>query len=150
MSAQLNANTAQDQQPQHDHQRQIKPAETRGVEKRKSEEKGPTAGQQPYFVAVPDRPHGADDGAPLLVSPSNQQVKNACAQIKTVKHHVPGDHDGDQPKPEENHDQSPSLVIESTPPTSAEAGRGPRAISCCTRVRNKIASRVYKPMNPRR
>src|ERR1017187_4722135 len=55
--AKLDGDAAQDQEPEHDHQRQIEPAEARRVERREREVEGPTTGKEPYFVSVPD---GAD------------------------------------------------------------------------------------------
>src|ERR1035441_2230811 len=49
--AQLKAHSAQNQQPEHDHQRQIEATEGRGVEQGKSKVERAAASQQPNFVA---------------------------------------------------------------------------------------------------
>jgi hypothetical protein len=61
--AQFDADAAQDEQPEHDHERQIKAAEGRGVEQRKGEVERAAAGQQPDFIAVPDRADAGERGA---------------------------------------------------------------------------------------
>src|SRR5262249_36304134 len=74
MQAELDADPTQDEQPQYNHQRQIESAEPRSVEKRKSKVERSAAGQQPDFVAVPNRTDGADDRAPFPVGLGDEQV----------------------------------------------------------------------------
>ena len=88
MVAQLNAYAAQDEQPKHDHQRQIKAAEGRGVEKRKGEVERAATGQQPDFVAIPNRANARKCGAALRFVADQKQVKHTHAEIEAVEHHV--------------------------------------------------------------
>src|SRR6266481_6465868 len=50
---QLNAGAAHDEQPEHDHQRQVKTAERGGIEERKGKIQSASSGEQPDFVPVP-------------------------------------------------------------------------------------------------
>ena len=67
MVAELDGDAAQNQQPQHHHQRQIEAAETGRIERREGEVEGATGGQQPDFVAVPNRSDCAEHHAPLVI-----------------------------------------------------------------------------------
>ena len=62
MIAELDRDAAQDQQPQHDHQRQIEAAEAGGIERGEGEVERAAGGEQPDFVAVPDGADGAQHG----------------------------------------------------------------------------------------
>src|ERR1700687_6258405 len=55
VGTQFNANAAQHEQPEHDHERQVEAAETGGIEQREGEVEGAPGGEQPDFVSVPDR-----------------------------------------------------------------------------------------------
>ena len=57
--AELNGDAAQNQQPEHDHERQIEAAETGSIESGESEIQGAAARQQPHLVAIPHRADGA-------------------------------------------------------------------------------------------
>ena len=60
VAAEFDADAAQDEQPEHDHERQIEAAEGGGVEQREGEVEGAAAGEEPDFVAVPDGADGAE------------------------------------------------------------------------------------------
>ena len=108
--AQLKADAAQDQQPEHDHQRQIEAAEGRGVEQWKGEVERAAAGQQPDLVAVPDRADAGQRGAALRFGANQEQVKHAHAEVEAVEHHVADDHHGNQPEPDKtHHGETPSF-----------------------------------------
>ena len=103
MVAQLQADAAQDQQPKHDHQRQVKAAEGRCVKQRKSKIERAAAGQQPHLVPVPHRPNARKRGFALGFVSHQEQMQHADAEIESVEHHVADDHDCDEPKPDETH-----------------------------------------------
>ena len=104
--AQLNTNAAQNQQPQHDHQRQIEAAEGRGVEQRKGEVERAATGQQPDLVAIPYRADAGKRCAALRFVADQKQVKHTHAQIEAVEHHVADDHHSNQPEPDETHHEN--------------------------------------------
>ena len=101
--AKLDADAAQDQEPEHDHERQIEAAEGRGVEERKGEVEGAAAGQQPDFVAVPDWADAGEDNAAVGFGANEEEMEYADAQVEAVEHDVGDDHYGDQPEPDETH-----------------------------------------------
>jgi hypothetical protein len=104
--AELDGDAAQDQQPEHHHQGQVKPAETRGIESREGKIERPTPGQQPDFVAVPDRSDGLQNPAALRLGASNDQVNDSGAQVKAVQDNIHGDHDGNQTEPDIFHNKN--------------------------------------------
>src|SRR5512140_3824808 len=63
----LDAERAQDEQPEHNHERQVEAAETRGVKEREGVEESAPGRDQPDFVAVPDGADGAEERAPLVL-----------------------------------------------------------------------------------
>jgi len=99
VGAELDTDGAQHEQPEHHHQGKIESAETGGIELRKSEIQCATGGEQPDFVAVPDRADGAQDFAALLVRLCHGQVDCSGTQIEAVEDHVGGHHHTDNPKP---------------------------------------------------
>src|ERR1035438_9077894 len=92
MGAELNADAAQHQQPQHHHQRQVKAAEAGRVQQRKGEVESPAGGQQPHFVAVPYRADGAQHHAALRIIFRDEEVDRARSDVEAVQQHVSGDH----------------------------------------------------------
>ena len=103
MHAQLDAGAAQDEQPQHNHQGQIETAEGGGVERREGKVERAATGQQPDFVAVPDRTDASEHDLPVRLAARQQRMQDADAQVETVEHDVGGQHDSDDPEPDESH-----------------------------------------------
>ncbi len=103
MHAQFDAGAAQDQQPQHNHQRQIESAERRGVQGREGEIERAAAGEQPDFVAVPDRTDAAEHDLPVGFAARQQGMQDADAQVETVEHDVSGQHGSNDPEPDKSH-----------------------------------------------
>src|SRR5260370_39025874 len=83
--AKLDGGSAQDQQPQNDHQRQIESAERAGVEGGKGKIKRATARDEPHLVAVPDRSDRSQDLAPLFVCLRHQEMNCTAAKIEAVR-----------------------------------------------------------------
>jgi hypothetical protein len=107
--AQLHADSPQHQQPQHNHQRQIKARERRRVEQRKGKIERTAARQQPHLVAVPHRANAGQRGPPLGFVADQEQVQHTDAQVEAVQHHIADDHHGNQPEPDEtHHDKTPT------------------------------------------
>jgi hypothetical protein len=79
------AEAAQDEQPEHDHERQIEAAEGRGVEQREGEEEGASGGEQPDFVAVPDGADGADGLCALVFGAGDEEIEDADAEVEAVE-----------------------------------------------------------------
>src|SRR2546423_4902954 len=92
MRPQLDADAAQHQQPEHDHQRQVEAAEARRVEQRKGEVERAAGGYQPDFVAVPHRPDGAQHQAALRVISGNHGADDADAEVEPIEHNVSRQH----------------------------------------------------------
>jgi hypothetical protein len=59
MIAELDGNAAQDEQPQYDHQRQVKSAEAGRVKRGKGKVQRAARREQPDFVAIPNGADGA-------------------------------------------------------------------------------------------
>src|SRR5438067_4175794 len=108
MDAEFNADGAEDEQPEHDHERQIESTESGCVEQRKGEVKSAATSDEPHFVAIPHRTDGADHELPFLICLSNEEMQDAGAEIKAVEHHVTHDHGGDKQKPDCLHNVSPT------------------------------------------
>src|ERR1019366_5967537 len=135
--AELDGYAAQDEEPEHDHQRQIESAEAGGVERGEGEEQRAAGGEQPDLIAVPDGADGAEYGAAFFVGARDQQVGDAGAEIEAIQHHVSGEHQGDEAKPGGFHKGS-----------QAPACSGPSSISRRMRNRKRMARTVYMPMKP--
>src|SRR5665213_2109725 len=101
--AQLKAYAAQNQQPEHDHQRQIEAAERRCVKRGEREVERASASQEPNFIAVPHRPNAAERGLTLRFCTHEEQVQHTHAEVKAVEDNVSYDHYGDQPEPDQTH-----------------------------------------------
>src|SRR5438132_1160431 len=123
MRAQLNADPAKDEQPQNDHQRQIKSTEGGSVEKRECEIECAANGQKPDFVAVP---HGTDGSQQKLAFPvcaGNKQIERTHAAVEAIQNHISGDHSSDQQKPCGEHWHSLRLPLPSALPLSPALDR---------------------------
>ena len=101
--AELEADAAQDEKPEHDHERQIEAAEGRGIEKREGEVERAAAGEKPDFVAIPDGADGMKGGFALRVVAGKEEVQYADAEVEAVEDDVADDHYGNQPEPDETH-----------------------------------------------
>src|SRR5208282_2669922 len=148
MRAEFNAQPAQHQQPQNNHQRQVKPAEAGGIEQWKCKIKRSPGSQQPYFITIPDRADGAQHPAAFVVRLSRKKINSTRAEIESVQHDIRCDHHRHNPEPEASHYLASfpgcRLDTEFSPLT------GPCSISRFIRNRNRIPSTVYIPMNPKR
>src|SRR6266446_4333044 len=67
MIPEFDGRPAQNQEPQNDHQRQIKPAECAGVQRRESEVQSSACRNQPHFVSVPYRADARQHLPPLFI-----------------------------------------------------------------------------------
>src|ERR1019366_9231266 len=109
MHAKLDADAAPNQEPQNDHQREIKATEGGGIEEREGKVKSASASQEPDFIAIP---HGADgphhDTAILFVA-GEEWIQDANANIESVEDDISGDHDRDDPEPDCSHCFSSAL-----------------------------------------
>src|SRR5258706_2239597 len=103
VSAEFNADAAQNEQPQHNHQRQVKPAEAGRVELRKSKIKCATGSEQPDFVAIPHRANGAQHAASFAVGLRRNQINRTPAKIESIEHDIGRDHRCDNPEPKTRH-----------------------------------------------
>jgi hypothetical protein len=86
--AQFNADAAQHQQPEHDHERQVEAAEAGGVEPGEGEVERACGSDEPDFVTVPDRADGAHDVAALVGCFGGAKVDHSGAQVEAVEHDV--------------------------------------------------------------
>ena len=102
--AQLQADATQNQQPQHDHQRQIEAAERRGIEqrKRKVERTRRRPAAKPRSRPTPARcsPSVALRSASVA---HQKQMQHPHPQVEPVQHHVSNNHHGNQPEPDKSH-----------------------------------------------
>ena len=90
VAAELDADAAQNEQPEHHNEREIEAAEGRGIEQREGEEECATGSEQPDFVAVPDRADGAKSLSPFGLGACDKEVDDADAEVETVKDDVGG------------------------------------------------------------
>ena len=108
MVAEFEADAAQHQQPEDDHQRKIEAAESRGVEQRKREIERAASGEKPHFVAVPHRADGVKAGLPLGFGADEEEVKHADTEVEAIENDIADDHYGNQPEPDKtHHDENP-------------------------------------------
>ena len=75
---------------------------------REGGERRAARGQQPDFVAVPDRADGVDHRPALGVVPAQEGQQDAHAEVESLEHEVSGPQDRDEDEPEggEVHDSS--------------------------------------------
>ncbi len=146
MDAELDAEAAQHEQPEHHHQREIESAEARGVELRERKVERAAGGEQPDFVAVPDGADRAQDLAALVVGFGRHQIDRARAEIESIEHDVCRDHNCDDPEPEGCHLHLPCAA--GGFPARSGSPSGPFSISRRTRNKNRMHITVYMPMNP--
>src|SRR5207237_4355327 len=107
MRTKLYSNGAQHEQPEDHHQRQIEAAETGGIKLRESKVESASGGNQPDFVAIPNRSDGAKDHGTFGVTLGGNQIDNAGAQVKAVEHDIGGNHQGYNHEPERFHAKNP-------------------------------------------
>src|SRR5262249_32680942 len=91
---------AQNQQPQHEHEREIESAEARRVQRRKRDDHRAAGGEQPHLVAVPDRTDRVDEARAILARPADDEVHHADAEIEAVEHGVADEHHPEHEEPE--------------------------------------------------
>ena len=149
VGAEFNADAAENEQPQHNRQRQIKSAKTRGIEPRESKVECAAGSEQPNFVAIPDGADGAQHLASLVVGLGCKQINHTRAQIETVEHDIGRDHHCDNPEPKPRHIHLASAAGWS-PDRDSLSANGPRSISRRIRNRPRMPSTVYIPINPNR
>src|ERR1019366_882035 len=153
--AELDRDAAQDEEPEHDYERQIKSLEPRGIHRGKGEKQKAAAGHQPDLVRVP---YGADGGqhrAAFGVGARDEEMDDAGAEIEAVEHGVPGDHYRHQAEPErfrmrllQSSASADPIPLSLAAPCSSAAASGPRSTSRESRNRNSTASRLYIPAKP--
>jgi hypothetical protein len=95
----FDADAAEHQQPEDDHERQIEAAEAGGVEQGEGEQERASGGEQPDFVAVPHGADGAQDGAALVWGAGGAQVDHTGAEVEAVEHDVRCHHRCDDHEP---------------------------------------------------
>jgi hypothetical protein len=100
LAAEFNRHRPENQRRQQQKQREIKAGERRGIHIRKGGEQRPAAGDEPDFVAVPDRSDGIEQGAALGVV-LREQVQRADAEVEAVQHRVAGEQNADEQEPDE-------------------------------------------------
>src|SRR5579864_856026 len=94
VAAKFERDTAQDEEPQNDHQGKIKPAEAGGVQSRERKIKRAARGEQPDFVGVPHRPDCAGDEPALGFAARDERVDDSRAEIESVEDDVDRQHQG--------------------------------------------------------
>jgi len=87
-------------------------------------------------------PNGSHHGAPFFIRLSHQQMDYAGTEIEAIKHHVNGQHGGDNKKPCRCHGVLPAGS--GAPPCPD----GPLATMRPTRYRKSSPSTRYKPIKP--
>src|SRR5260370_4327324 len=92
VSAEFNADAAQNEQPQDNGQRKVEPAEGGRVESREYKVECAAGGEQPDFVAIPHRTDGAQHSASFVVRLGCKQINRARAKIKSVQPDLAPDH----------------------------------------------------------
>ena len=103
VTAHLNSDPAQHQQPQHDHERQIKTTEARGIKLWKGEIECAAGSDQPHFIAIPIRRDHAQHSRALVFIARDDHVQNAHAEIESIEHHEHRNRRGDEPEPNRCH-----------------------------------------------
>ena len=111
MIAEFQADTAQYQQPQDNHQRQIETAESGGIEQRERKIQRSASGDKPNLVSIPDRTDRTQGHAAFVLGLREKWIEDAHPKIKTVKHHVGDQHNRHKPEPNEAHIQSSPVLI---------------------------------------
>src|SRR5581483_5501582 len=111
MHTQLDPDATHDQQPKHDHEREIEAAEGGRVQERKCKVERAASGQQPDLVTVPHRPNGPQHDLAILLAAREKWMQNANSDIEAIKNHVRNNHQRDKPKPDKSHDHPRTEVI---------------------------------------
>ena len=120
VAAELDRDAPQHEEPEDDHERQVKAAEARRVERREGEVERAPGGDQPDLVPVPHGSDRAQHEAPLGVRPSDDEMDRACTEIEAVENHVHDPHEGEQAEPEVAHAR-----LSRSPPRARGRARSP-------------------------
>ncbi len=100
MRPELERDRPQDEGEKDEHQGQVETAEDRRVGHREGGEQGAAPGEEPDFVAVPDRAHGPYE-RPLLVLVSRQErEKRPDAEVEAVENGIAGKENADEREPD--------------------------------------------------
>jgi hypothetical protein len=91
LRAELDGDRAQDEHEQHEHHRQVEPAEQRGVHERERGEQRTAAEDEPHLVAVPHRPDAVEEDALVAVVLGEHRREHPDAQVEAVEDHVAAD-----------------------------------------------------------
>ena len=119
VGAEFDRDPPEDQQPEHDHEGHVEPAERGRVEPRECHEQDAARRDQPHLVPVPERADGGEDGPSLLVGPGDQAVHDARPEIEAVEDRVDGQHPG----------RWRTRPLPRSPPSSSTPGRGRSRLS---------------------
>ena len=92
---------ADDQTDQQQEQRQIEAAEHGGIPVREGRKGRAARGEQPDFVAVPDRADGVDDGAAFLIFFAEEGQEHSHAEVEAFEEEEADPQDGDQNEPKD-------------------------------------------------
>ena len=103
MAAELDADAAEDEQPEHHHEREIETAEGRGVKQREGEEERASGSEQPDLVAIPDRSDGSEGLGAFGLGTRDEETNDADAEVEAVEDDVSGEHQHYDPEPESAH-----------------------------------------------
>src|SRR5262245_50533926 len=103
MRPQLDTDSTKHQQPQNDHQWQVKTTESRRIQQRKCEIQSSACSYQPDFIPVPDRSYGFQHDIPFFVPMSNKKADHARSKIKSVQYDIRCKHYSDENEPERCH-----------------------------------------------
>jgi hypothetical protein len=98
-AAEFDGHRAENQRHQQQHQREIKTGEHRRIDVRERGEQRAAAGDQPDFVAVPDRADGVEQRAAFRVI-LREQMQRADAEVEAVEHGVAGEQHADEDEPD--------------------------------------------------
>src|SRR5690242_15804661 len=80
----FDTDAAQHQEPQNDHQRQVKTTEARGVKGRKSKKQSAGRSQKPHLISIPDGADSAQDQTALVVRARDKEADDTSAEIEAV------------------------------------------------------------------
>src|SRR5713101_543024 len=109
MTSEFEGNSAENQQPENHHQRQIEAAEACGIKRGEREVERATRGNQPHFVATPHGANRTDQHAALCVAACDPEMQDAGADVEAVEHDVACEHESHQAEPDASH-RVPSSV----------------------------------------
>src|SRR5260370_37442565 len=92
MSAKLERNAAQYEQPEHNHQRKIESAEACCVQRWKREKERAARGNQPHLVGVPYWPNRARHEPAFLFAVRDEELHDARAHIESIEQVIERQH----------------------------------------------------------